>query len=274
MSKHISRAEIACRRYSVLVAASLPALAHASNVRVVTYNLQADTGISNSVLLPNVTTVLEGVGQQQYVGDGILKLPDIIALQETTSNSTTVAPIVSSLNSYYSHPGLYSYSSYQATQYGGNTVGNGPNALIYNQTALNLLASVGVGTPEGATNGEFRQVVRYEFQPVADAGTSNGTFYVYDSHYKSGAASTSDDGTTDGAMRNLEAQLIRNDEAANLPSTASVLYVGDFNGDGSTEAAYQTITAAKSPSGVTQGTAVDPINPTDNYNLTWGTSAM
>jgi endonuclease/exonuclease/phosphatase family metal-dependent hydrolase len=274
MSKRISAARIVGRRFPVLIAACFPALAHAANVRVVTYNLQADTGISNSVLLPNVTTVLEGVGQQQYTGDGILELPDIIALQETTSNSTTVAPIVSALNSYYSHPGLYNYSSYQATTSDGTTGGGGPNALIYNQTTLNLLASVGVGTPESATNGMFRQEVRYEFQPVYDAGTSNGIFYVYDGHLKSGSASESDDGTTDGAMREGEAQIIRNDEAANLPSTAAVLYVGDYNGDGSTEAFYQTMTAAASPSGVTQGAGIDPLNPTDNYDITWGSSTL
>jgi hypothetical protein len=117
-------------------------------------------------------------------------------------------------------------------------------------------------------------VVRYEFQPAADSGTSNGIFYVYDSHYKSGAASTSDDGTTDGAMRNGEAQIIRNDEAANLPAAAAVLYVGDFNGGGTNEAAYQTITAAKSPGGVSQGAGLDPLNPTDNYNTTWGSSTV
>jgi len=73
-------------------------------------------------------------------------------------------------------------------------------------------------------------------------------------------------------MRNLEAQLIRNDEATNLPANAAVLYVGDFNEDGSTEAAYQTMTAAKSPGGVSQGAGIDPLNPTNNYNLTWGSS--
>jgi autotransporter-associated beta strand protein len=111
--------------------------------------------------------------------------------------------------------------------------------------------------------------VRYEFQPIANTGTSNGIFYVYDSHYKSGGASTSADGSTDGALRNGEAQIIRNDEAANLPANAAVLYVGDYNLDGSTEAMYQTLTAVKSPSGVSQGQAFDPMNPTDNYNETW-----
>ena len=114
---------------------------------------------------------------------------DIFGLEETTSNSTTVAPIVSNLNSYYSGAAVYAQSPYQATEAGGDLAdGNGPNALVYNTSTLKLLASVGVGTPEGSTNGEYRQVVRYEFQPVGDTG-STGIFYVYVSHMKSGTTS-------------------------------------------------------------------------------------
>jgi autotransporter-associated beta strand protein len=239
------------------------------DIRIVTYNTQDDVSSPTPTgALPYLATVLEGIGQQEYVGDNILQLPDIIALQETTSNPATVAPLTTDLNTYY-NSSIFNYSSYQATTSDGDTDGGGPNGLIYNQKTMNLMASVGVGTPASGGNGEFRQVVRYEFQPLADKGTNNGVFYVYDSHYKSGSAGTSDDGSTDGALRNGEAQIIRNDEAANLPANAAVLYVGDYNGDGSTEAAYQTITAAKSPSGINQGQGIDPLNPTDNYNETW-----
>ena len=239
------------------------------DIRIVTYNTQGDVSSpSPAGVLPQLATTIEGIGQEKYVGDNILQLPDIIALQETTSNTVTVSPLATDLNNYYGSS-IFNYSSYQATTSDGITEGGGPNALIYNQKTLNLMASVGVGTPDSGGNGEFRQVVRYEFQPLVDTGTSNGVFYVYDSHYKSGAASTKDDGSTDGALRNGEAQIIRNDEAANLPATAAVLYVGDYNLDGSSEAMYQTLTAANSPSGVNQGQAFDPLNPSDNYNETW-----
>jgi endonuclease/exonuclease/phosphatase family metal-dependent hydrolase len=264
----------AAARYGILLCAAIPAVAHAENIRIVTYNTQGDVSSPTPTgVLPYVATVIEGIGQQKYVGDGIQQLPDIIALQETTSNAVTVAPLVNDLNSYYGNTN-YNYSSYQATTSDGTTDGGGPNALIYNQATMYLMASVGVGTPNSGTNGEFRQVVRYEFQPLVDKGTSNGIFYVYDSHAKSGSASTSDDGSTDGALRNLEAQIIRNDEATNLPANAAVLYVGDLNEDGSTEAAYQTLTAAKSPGGVSQGAGIDPVNPTNNYNLTWGSGTL
>ncbi|MGA2441113.1 MAG: autotransporter-associated beta strand repeat-containing protein, partial [Tepidisphaeraceae bacterium] len=247
------------------------------DIRVVSYNVQGDVNSPTQTgILPYVSTVLEGIGQQKYVGDNVLQLPDIIALQETYSNSVTVTPMVNSLNAFYGSP-IYSSSPYQATQSGGILIGNGPNALIYNQNKINLIASVGVGTPGGGSSsspyyGEFRQVVRYEFQPIADKGTTSGIFYVYDSHYKSGSAGTQDDGTTDGDLRNREAIIIRNDEAANLPANAAVLYVGDYNVDGSSEAMYKTLTAANSPSGVNQGQAVDPLNPSDNYNVNWSSS--
>ena len=79
-------------------------------------------------------------------------------------------------------------------------------------STLKLLASVGVGTPGGSSNGEYRQVVRYEFQPLGDSG-STGVFYVYVSHMKSGTTSA------DAKARGQEATIIRNDEAT-LPANS------------------------------------------------------
>ena len=194
-------------------------LLSASTIRIVTYNMEADIS-GYSTPRPGFYQVLEGVGEEQVQGN--VRPIDILVLQETTSNSTTVAPIVTNLNTYYNGTAVYAQSAYQATQSGGNTDGNGPNALVYNTSTLNLVASVGVGTPEGSSNGEYRQVVRYEFQPVGDTG-STGIFYIYVSHMKSGT------GSTNATDRGEEAAIIRADEAANLPASASVLYTGDLN---------------------------------------------
>ena len=114
------------------------------DIRIVTYNTQGDVSSPTPTgVLPYVATVLEGIGQQKYAGDGILQLPDIIALQEATSNSTTVVPLASDLNSYYGS-NIFSTSTYQASTSDGNTDGGGPNGLIYNQNRINLIASVGV----------------------------------------------------------------------------------------------------------------------------------
>jgi MYXO-CTERM domain-containing protein len=228
-------------------------------IRVVTYNTQGDVSSpSPTTVLPQIETVLEGIGQEKYVGDNILQLPDIIGLEETTSNSTTVAPIVSALNSYYDSD-IFSYpTGFQASQSGGDTDGNGPNALIYNQDTLNLIGSVGVGTPEGSANGEYRQVARYEFQPLVDAGTGNGTFYVYVCHAKSLSSGSE---STDQTYQEEEAAIIRNNEAT-LPASASVIYMGDWNVNASTDPSMVEM------SSVGQGQAYDPLNPT-NQSEDW-----
>jgi hypothetical protein len=227
-----------------------------SNVRIVTYNMAADiNGVTTPK--PGFYQVLEGIGEE--VVQGHVQPLDILALQETTSNSVTVAPVVTALNSYYTGLAVYAQSPYQGTQSGTASGGNGPNALVYNTSTLRLLASVGVGTPRGSSNGEYRQVVRYEFQPIGSSGSSN-IFYIYDSHAKSGGTSS------DLTSRNLEAQIIRNDEAT-LPADARVIYLGDENTGASTEASVQTFYAANSPGGVHQGAGFDPLNRPGNWQL-------
>jgi hypothetical protein len=218
-------------------------LAPAGTIRVVAYNMEADID-GDTTPLPGFYQVLEGIGEESLQGD--VQPLDILVLEETTSNSTTVAPIVTNLNDYYNGAAVYAQSPYQATESGNDpSDGNGPNAMVYNTSTLNLLASVGVGTPEGSTNGEYRQVVRYEFQPVGDSGTT-GIFYVYVSHMKSGTTSA------DATDRGEEATIIRNDEAT-LPANASVLYAGDLNSV-PPEAEFTNFTASG------QGEAYDPAN--------------
>ena len=117
-----------------------------ATIRAATYNIEADIN-GDTTPRPGLYQVLEGIGEEQLQGD-VQPLTDILALEETTSNSTTIAPIVSNLNSFYAGLAVYSQSPYQATQNGSNADGNGPNGLVYNTKTLNLLASVGVGTPE------------------------------------------------------------------------------------------------------------------------------
>ena len=224
----------------------------AQTIRLVTYNTQGDeSSPSPSAVIPNLAIPIEGIGEENFVGDNITQLPDIIGLEETTSNGTTCLPLCNTLNTFY-NANVYTYSTYQATQSGAANSGNGPNALIYNQLTMNLMASVGVGTPQGSGNGEFRQVVRYQFQPLADKGTNNGVFYVYVCHAKSLA-----DGTvsTDQQEQEEEAAIIRGNEAT-LPANSAVMYVGDWNVDASTDPSMVEMSSSG------QGQAFDPYNPT------------
>jgi endonuclease/exonuclease/phosphatase family metal-dependent hydrolase len=239
-------------------------------IRVVTYNIEADisgyTTARPGLIAPSsggtlTGGALEGIGEEIVNGDPAQPL-DILALNETTSNSTTVQPIVNALNAFYSshsNPAGYAQSTYQATQNGSNDSGNGPNAVVYNTNTLQLVASVGVGTPGGSGNGEYRQVVRYEFAPAGVTAATNNEFYVYVSHMKSGTGSSND------TYRNEEATIIRNDSAT-LPSNSRVLYMGDLNSSDSSDPWYRTMIAAGA------NAAVDPINPSGTTGINWGAS--
>jgi hypothetical protein len=211
-----------------------------STLRIVAYNIEDDINGATTPL-PGLYSVLEGIGEEKVAGN--VRPIDILGLEETTSNAD-VQPIVTNLNTYYGGTAVYAESSYQGTQDGSNNDGNGPNALVYNTSTLKLLASVGIVTPEGATNGVYRQPIRYEFQPVGDTGTT-GIFYVYVAHTKSGTTSA------DAKARGQEATIIRNDEAT-LPSTASVIYEGDLNSN-PPEAMFTNFEATG------QGEAFDPF---------------
>ena len=93
--------------------------------------------------------------------------------------------------------------------------------------------------------------------------TATSEFYIYVSHYKSGTSSS------DLTARNGEAQIIRTNEAIDLPAAARVLCVGDYNVDDSGEAGYQTILSNTAPNGIHQGQGIDPLNPTNNPNINW-----
>ena len=218
----------------------------ADTFRIVTYNIEADTG-GYTTARPGMTTVLQGIGNE--VLNGSSQRIDILCLQETTSNATTVAPMVSDLNTLYSST-IYAQSPYQALVSGSPTSGNGPNAVIYNMTTLQLISSVGIGTP--SSSGAPRQPVRYQFRPVGSNGSKD--FYVYTSHMKAGTQSS------DMNRRNIEAQLLRTDETG-LPAGARVIYTGDFNLTASTEAAYVTLTASGN------GQGFDPLNMPGNWGL-------
>jgi PKD repeat protein len=258
-------------------------------LRIVCYNIEADIdGVvaplpgliypSSGSTATNNGGVLEGIGEE-ILGDGIAQPIDVLALEETTSNPQTIAPIVAGLNAFYSQnnplaSNMYAMSPYQPIITDPNN-GNGPSAMVYNTRTLQLLASVPVD-PVGGSNGiisnysstgEYREIVRYMFAPAGQPANSAPTFYVYVSHYKSGSTSS------DQTARGKEAVIIRTNEATDLPASARVLYTGDYNITTSSEASYQTILAADSPNGVAQGQGIDPLNVNGTTGINWNSSA-
>jgi PKD repeat protein len=267
---------------AIVLAALTSASAQNINLRIVTYNINADTS-PYTTARPGLVVpsgggtvqqggVLEGIGEEMV--NGRAQPIDVLALEETTSNTTTVAPIVDALNSYYNAPGMYAYSPYQATESNNNpSTGNGPNALVYNTTTVQLVASAPVDPPGGtsalgSTSGMYREVMRYEFAPAGVTPAPANEFYIYVSHYKASS------GSPNTTYRAGEATIIRNDAANNLPADARVLYVGDYNIFSSSEQSYQVMLAPSAPNGIAQAQGLDPMNLTGATGVDWSLNSL
>jgi hypothetical protein len=257
--------------------------AQTRTLRIVTYNIEDDingptTPLPGLIAPPSNTTnvqaggVVEGVGEE-IIGNDPAQPLDILALEETTSNTQTVAPIVNGLNAFYNSPGVFTNSSYQATESGGNpSSGNGPNAIVFNTKTVQLLASVPVDPPGGTGNlggvssgksGEYREVMRYEFAPAGVPAAASNVFYIYVSHYKSGSSSTANNANS----RAGEASIVRSNMMA-LPFGSQIIHVGDFNTGDASEAMYGTLTAP----GTNQ--LIDPLNLARDLTTNWDNSSV
>lgn len=241
-------------RFGVVLCASCMALvvagrAEASELRIVTYNVQSDTtGAAGANGGPGLTTVLQAIGSESL--NGHAQPIDVLALQELYGTpSTTLQFLVNQLNGIYG-AGTYAYDTANDPTDGNFLTGNGPSGLIYNTHTVQDLAATPIASspPSGTT--QPRDPMRYTLQPVGyDSSTK---FYLYVSHAKSGTASS------DATRRNIEMTDIRND-ATLLGAHAHVIYAGDFNVNSSSELAYKTLVAA----GIGHGN--DIPNPTNNW---------
>jgi PKD repeat protein len=291
MKSVIVRVRPVCIAFFLVCGITTVAFAKTVTLRIVTYNIMDDINGFTTPLAGLITPfggggftssssgtvtnggVLEGIGEE-IVGSDPAQPLDILALEETTSNPTTVAPIVSGLNTFYNTPGMYAMSPYQATEESGIlTNGNGPNALVYNTKTVQLVASVPVDPPGGtnnlgATSGEYREVMRYELAPANVMATSANEFYIYVSHYKAKTTAT------DMIDRTGEATIIRNDEATHLSANARVIYIGDYNISTSGEISYQIILSNSAPNGVKQGQGIDLFNLSGATNIDWSANSL
>ena len=267
------------------IACGFPSIASAQTqrIRVVTYNIQDDVtegGIGFTTPLAGLITpfsgtgtftqnssgtvtnggVLEGIGEE--ILSGTNQPLDILALQETTNNTSSVQPIVDGLNAFYSSRGVsarYALSTFQLTSSGGD--GGGPNALVYNTNTIQLVGVFPIGTPSNL--GEARQIGRYLFAPAGVTTNASNIFYLYLSHYKSGTDATS------LSRRSVEAGVIRSNSAS-LPPNSRVLYVGDYNVSTSSELSYQAIVSTNLI-GI-QG--IDPFNTNGLTGIDWTQNSL
>ena len=112
-------------------------VASAETLRIVTYNVDADTGSPDSG--PGLTAVLQAIGSDHLQGNA--QPIDVLALQELTA-TTTPSYIVGQLNAIYG-AGTYAYDATSDPTTGGT--GGGPSGLIYNTHTVKDVGAVGIG---------------------------------------------------------------------------------------------------------------------------------
>jgi hypothetical protein len=227
-------------------------------LRVVTYNVDQDTG-SNGVPGADLTTVLKGIGNHQLAGHA--QPIDVLALQELYgTSSVTLSQIVNQLNATYPTAN-YVYDTTSNPNEGDFGTGNGPNGLIYNANTVQKLSASALTVPSDVP----RAPMRYTLAPKG-YNDHSADFTIYVSHMKSGSAGSGGVGSN-SYRRNDEAMAIR-DNAALLGSSAHIIYSGDYNMDGSTEAGYQTMISATRNGGI--GKAIDTLTASLSPANTWG----
>lgn len=209
-------------------------------MRIVDWNTL--NGPNNATDVANFTTVLNAIGNETVQGN--TQRIDILALQETdpaVSGNDSIGQVASILNSLYPS-GNYQYFV-TPSDGGGDSTG-----FVYDTTTVSLLESTQV-----LAGSLTHSVARGKFQPYGTSGEAD--FYVYSIHLKSGTAGS------DASTRASEASLLRANADA-LNEGANVLFVGDFNMQGSSELAYSTFLSAGAGQLIDVGDA--PGNWNDN----------
>ena len=264
---------------SVIAMAVLISAADAQILRVVTYNIDADTGgssgqIGGPTAGPGLDVVLEAIGIHNLASHA--QPIDVLALQELDPTpSTTLSYIIGKLNTYYQTNcggcAVYDYDTTTDDTTGGT--GGGPSGLIFNTKTVQKLSAVQVGVASGS--GAPRAPMRYTLAPKG-YNDHSADFTIYVSHMKSGSAGDELSGSN-GYRRNVEAQAIRDNaytlndglNGATSNEVAHIIYSGDYNWGGSVENAYQTMISTSIHSGIMK--ANDTLNPANNWDSTTST---
>jgi hypothetical protein len=243
-----------------LLLVSSASIASATDLRIVTWNIDADTGGAVGAMGgvdggPGLITVLQAIGNEHLAGNA--QPIDVLALEElngTGANAVnavnaTLEYVVGQLNDIYG-AGTYAYDKVTDTTDDPGDTGNGPSGLIYNTTTVQDISATPIGTV--GSSGAARAPMLYHLAPV---GNPSSDFYMYVEHAKSGT------GTTNESRREAEATEVRA-SAATLGASAHIIYAGDFNTTTGSEAGYQTMVAA----GI--GQAHDVANPNNSWTDT------
>ncbi len=204
-------------------------------LRIVSYN-------TCGAVRSGMGTILEAVGNEER--NGIVRPVDILLVQEQVSVSTTTQQLVNLLN------GIYGAGVYARGTLDGATTGAGRPGVVYNTQTVVLLEEVQVNAP--SSDGAARATIRYKFRPVGYS-RPEAEFYVYNSHFKAGSDSVSEN------RRAVEAGEIRANSDP-LGDGVHLVYVGDLNLYKSSEPAWAVLTGAGA------GQAFDPAGMVGSWH--------
>jgi hypothetical protein len=185
-------------------------------IRVAAYNTYNNP--DNETEDANFSTVFSAIGSESV--NGVAKRLDILAVSETDTGSS--ARLVDILNNLY---GVSDYNVVTSSSVGGDKTG-----IVYDSNTLILLDSNDI------TDIGTHPIIRAHFRPVGYTSTA-AEFYVYAIHLKSGST------TSDKTQRALEAANLRSNADA-LGEGKNIIFAGDFNLLGSSEAAWTNMLAS------------------------------
>ena len=178
-------------------------------IRVVTYNMEASTGLSSYA-----GEILQAIGSENV--NGIVRPIDILALQEMKDGGFTIeSQIVTILNNIYG-AGTYAYSTLNATGDGYEKVG-----MVYNTHTVQIIDQVAFKDSAAP-----RKTGRYHFRIIGYG--SNADIYVYCDHYKAYDESTA---IYDRAMEALRVRWDKYYGGDSLAAGTNIIYLGDYNLD-------------------------------------------
>ena len=163
-------------------------------------------------------TIFSAIGSESV--NGVAKRLDILAVSETDTGSS--ARLADILNNLY---GVSTYNVVTSSSVGGDRTG-----IVYDSNTLILLDSNDI------TDIGTHPILRVHFRPVGYASTV-AEFYVYAIHLKSGSSAS------DKTQRALEAANLRSNVDA-LGEDKNIIFAGDFNMQGSSEAAWTNMLAS------------------------------
>lgn len=216
----------------VLLLAASPALA----IKIVTYNALNYTGNTSDTFglgrEPHLRTVLTAVDA------------DVVCVQEL-ANATGYANFFVHVLNTNGGPGAYT-----AAPFTDGLGGGGDNALYYRGSALTYLTRGSIQTQPA---GGIRDISWFKLR-LNGYTTSAAELYIFVCHLSSGGGAV---------QREIEADVYRDWAEANLPPGAFVVHCGDFNMDGTGEAAWTRFTETRATN---VGRLRDPINISGTWN--------